>query len=249
MKDVIILGAGVGSRLRPLTDSIPKLLVEVSGKTILGRALEVLLPSPEVRSVTIVVGYRGDQIESAVRDLSSKIRIVRNHSYEQTNNMHSLYLALATLDMKHDVVIMNGDCVYDPSVLSAAISGEGDAIFADGAYPVNDESMHVDVDANGIIRGIAKPPQMTSMPIGELVVSIDLYRLSAQQLPDFYGIIDTFQSRGARQQWTELALDDLLRNKARTNSAIKATDIGGKMWMEIDNNDDLEKANVRFQGI
>ena len=249
MKDVIILGAGVGSRLRPLTDAIPKLLVEVSGKTILGRALEVLLPSNEVRSITIVVGYRGDQIESAVRDLSSKIKIVRNHSYEQTNNMHSLYLALATLDMKHDVVIMNGDCVYDPAVLGEAIEGSGDAIFADSAYPVNDESMHVDVDANGIIRGIAKPPQMKSTPVGGLVVSIDLYRLSAQQLPDLYDIIDNFQSRGARQQWTELALDDLLRKKASSDAAIRAADISGKMWMEIDNNDDLERANVRFQGI
>lgn len=249
MKDVVILGAGVGSRLRPLTDSIPKLLVEVSGKTILGRALEVLLPSDQVNSVTIVVGYRGDQIESSVRDLSPKIRIVRNHSYEDTNNMHSLYLALATLDMKRDLIIMNGDCVYDPSVLCEAINGTGDVIFADSAYPVNDESMHIDVDTNGVIRGIAKPLQMKGTPIGELIVSIDLYRLSAQQLPDLYQIIDDYQSRGARQQWTELALDSLIINKAEGSYAIRPADISGKMWMEIDNNDDLEKANARFQSI
>ena len=249
MKDVVILGAGVGSRLRPLTDSIPKLLVEVSGKTIMDRALEVLLPSDQVNSVTIVVGYRGDQIETAVRDLSPKIKIVRNHSYENTNNMHSLYLALATLDMKRDLVIMNGDCVYDPLVLREAIHGNGDAIFADSAYPNNDESMHIDVDANGVIRGIAKPLQMKGTPVGELVVSIDLYRLSAQQLPDLYDILDDYQNRGERQQWTELALDILISNKAQGSSAIRPADIGGKMWMEIDNNDDLEKANVRFQGI
>jgi choline kinase len=249
MKDVVILGAGVGSRLRPLTDAIPKLLVEVSGKPILHRALEVLIPSDEVRSVTIVVGYRGDQIEAATKDLSPKIKIVRNHSYEQTNNMHSLYLALATLDMKCDVVIMNGDCVYDPAVLREAINGHGDAIFTDSAYPNNDESMHVDINTNGAICGIAKPMQMKDAPIGTLVVSIDLYRLSVAQLPDFYDIIDNFQSDGARQQWTELALDRLLCAKAKTTTPITATDIDGKMWMEIDNNEDLEKANVRFQGI
>jgi len=247
MKDIIILGAGLGSRLRPITDTTPKLLIPVSGRTILRRSLDVLIKDDNVNSITIVTGYLSEKIEKAVHNLSKKISTIRNHSYKNTNNMHSLYLAFSAIDMRNDVIIMNGDCVYDPSILQDVINGEGSTIISDKSYPINDESMHIDVDNNGNIRGIAKIHQMNDSPLGDLIVSIDLYRIGKNNLAGLYEILENFQSRASRNEWTELALDILIKKLVRDDRPIQPTDINGKIWMEIDNHSDLEKANALFQ--
>jgi len=241
MKDVIILGAGVGSRLRPLTNDVPKLLVTVAGKTILDRALDVLDADSNVETITVVLGYKSSSVREKLSG-RSKVRLVYNHSFAQTNNMHSLHLALSTLSLKNDVVLMNGDCVYEPSVLKEAASATGNHIFADSAYPINDESMKIDIAETGAISAIAKKLSFSGSPM----VSIDLYAMDAATAKSFYHVIDGFQSKAIRDQWVEVALDSLLK---QPETVFTPKDINGRKWMEIDNHDDLEAANARFQAI
>ena len=87
----VLLAAGQATRLRPLTDDRPKCLLEVGGETILTRAVRILADSGCDR-FTVVDGYRGDMIRSALgaRFPRLEVRYVRNHDFAVTNNAWSL---------------------------------------------------------------------------------------------------------------------------------------------------------------
>lgn len=89
----VILAAGVGSRLRPLTNSKPKCLVKVCGQTLLDFQLEAYR-RVGVEEVVMVTGYHGEQIARHLRHVKQpRIRVVENADFESTNNMYSLGLA------------------------------------------------------------------------------------------------------------------------------------------------------------
>src|SRR5271155_5047861 len=93
----VILAAGTGSRLRPLTDSKPKCLVAVGGQTILGRLLGQAESTRRFVEAVVITGFCADQVAdfshqwSATRELP--VRIVHNPRYMDTNNSYSLFLA------------------------------------------------------------------------------------------------------------------------------------------------------------
>ena len=90
----IILAAGLGTRLRPLTSEVPKTLVKVHGTAILENALRQLA-SCGVRDTAIVVGYRSETIEAAYGDSFHGMRLsyIRSSVFERTGSAYSLWLA------------------------------------------------------------------------------------------------------------------------------------------------------------
>ncbi len=92
-KDVqaVILAAGYGRRMAPLSDDCHKALLPVGGTTILGRIMDGLM-TIDVRDVTIATGYRAADVERFVRDgyPDVNLRLVHNARYRETNNIVSL---------------------------------------------------------------------------------------------------------------------------------------------------------------
>ena len=92
----LILAAGVGSRLAPLTDHLPKCLVEVNGTPVLMKQIENL-HACGITDITVVSGYLSHVLSSAVRGKYPEIRILESVDYAVTNNMYSAYLARETM--------------------------------------------------------------------------------------------------------------------------------------------------------
>jgi choline kinase len=114
----VVLAAGEGNRLRPLTADRPKCLVELAGRPLLAWQLDAL-GHAGVEDVTIVTGYRADAITLGTRR-------VHNPRYADTNMVASLMCARAAFDGTDDVLIAYGDIVYEPRLVDALRSTRSD---------------------------------------------------------------------------------------------------------------------------
>lgn len=113
--NALILAAGQGTRLRPLTDDCPKCLVELGGKSLLERQAAVLRRAG-IQDITVVSGYRADQI--AARGFATRV----NPRYAMTNMVATLFSAADLMDSALDLVICYGDIVYESRVLSSLLA-------------------------------------------------------------------------------------------------------------------------------
>ncbi|MGH3193246.1 MAG: NTP transferase domain-containing protein, partial [Streptosporangiaceae bacterium] len=122
----VILTAGRGRRMEPLTKTCHKALLEIGGKTILGRALDSLVKAG-VAPITVVTGYRGDDIRHFIstRYPGLPVRYVHNQSYETTNNIVSLALALESLTYEEDVILIECDLLFEPHLITDLIGHPG----------------------------------------------------------------------------------------------------------------------------
>lgn len=122
----IIPVAGVGTRLRPHTYTLPKVLLTVAGKPIIGHILDKIYEEG-IDTATIIVGHFGEKVEEYVRAAHPKIHVDFVEQEELLGLAHSIYVARHTFD--HDpVMIILGDTIFDvdlTSVLSAGVNSLG----------------------------------------------------------------------------------------------------------------------------
>jgi choline kinase len=227
--NAVILAAGVGSRLRPLTDSTPKCLVEVAGKPILGWQLDAL-HAAGLKQVTVVAGYRAQDVVAFCRQYGGRVRVIVNAIYERTNNMVSLRMALQDAE-EQPTIICNGDVVFDPSIAAALVQASHPNLIAVEPGRYIEESMKVCVDHDGRITNISKAIRRQQA----YGVSIDLYRFSGHGVATICRIADRMiKEERQANLWTEVAIDAAL-----AELDVRPQSIGGAGWIEVDNMDDL----------
>jgi HAD superfamily hydrolase (TIGR01450 family) len=234
----VILAAGVGSRLTPLTDDKPKTLVEVNGKPMLGYILDALAPH-DLKGISICLGYKQDAIIEYCQTHYPHLPLnfVENPDYATTNNMYSLYCSRDAWG-DDDLLIMNADLVFDPQVIPGLIKAEGSAVAVEeGAH--NDESMKI-VVKDDFITSISK--QIT--PEEGYGCSIDVYKIAKADVPTLLeSLLKIIEEDKDLNQWTELLLDRMFQSG---DLKAKPHNIDGLPWYEIDNFEDLAKAEILF---
>ena len=145
---VIILAAGVGSRLRPLTYTKPKGMVKVNGMPIIEHQIKAYLNAGILMSnITIAIGYKSDYIINFIEKRYPEINFIENENYDTTNNMFSLNLCLKSIN-NTNLIISNGDCIYDPVIIKDFISKSSDNSLAcdKGSYSVENMKILVEGD-------------------------------------------------------------------------------------------------------
>jgi len=107
----VILAAGMAKRLRPLTDTKPKCLLEVGGKTLLERTV-CAMQQAGIKEFVVVTGYRGEMIRSFLENYAKSQDIhftfLHNTDYEHNNNIYSLWMAGEVVRGK-DFLLMDSD--------------------------------------------------------------------------------------------------------------------------------------------
>lgn len=239
--DVVILAAGIGSRLFPITKNLPKCMVDVNGKSILERVLDQL---QEIKkdlglsiNIFIATGYLSKKIETFVSNKQYPIKIVRNETYETTNNMYSLFLTFPNLNSDNHLVIINGDCIYDKRILEGMLLEKQSVIAIDSSV-FFEESMKVKV-LDGVARTISK--ELTE-DLG-IYTSIDLYKFTGSEKIELINEIKKTIDNQILTEWTEVAINTVLQKK---EVLVSTYDIEGKNWVEIDTLDDLDNARKVF---
>lgn len=230
----LILAAGLGTRLAPITNEVPKSLVPVNGKPILMKQIENLYEN-NITDITIVSGYKSSVLKKVVIEKYPEIQIIDNVDYKITNNMYSAYLGKNAMG-NSDFLMMNADVFYDASVIKNLLAHEApNAIVTDiGTYI--EESMKV-VEKDGRLVEISK--QIS--PEDALGASIDVYKFSAEAGAQFFEKCREFiEDKKDLQMWSEVALNGIL-----PDVKFVACPLDGR-WLEIDNHADLAAAEKLF---
>ncbi|AMA61554.1 phosphocholine cytidylyltransferase family protein [Bradyrhizobium sp. CCGE-LA001] len=247
-KNAVILAAGCGSRLRPLTELRPKPLVEVNGISILHNAL-CNLEAVGVNEVAIVVGYRKDAIQYACgsRFGEIKIRYVESTVFEGTGSAYSLWLAREAL-LCGDCFLLEGDVFFEEDALRYLVGCGGADVAAVVPFDDSMQGSAVLLSDSGFITGFRLHQSASNLVEHgpTLFKAMNLLRLSAPTLKNsIVPALDDIIVAGARQTYTEEFFGYLIEKRDLRLSAARCD---GLSWYEIDNAEDLQIAERIFRG-
>jgi len=142
----VILAAGVGSRLAPLTNDQPKVLVPVLGRSLLFRQLDWLAAAGIAsEDVVVVGGYRIDQLSARLAEGNFKCKVVLNEKFEPWGNFYSMLVAEPFL--RGDAFLqLDGDVILDDKILPRMVADPGEAVLAtDTTALLDDDAMKVEM--------------------------------------------------------------------------------------------------------
>jgi len=235
--NAIILAAGLGSRLNPLTDEMPKCLTEVNGIPILEHILNILNIN-EIEKVTIVIGYLGDIIKKKFGSKFNNIQIyyIWNEKYNETNSMYSLLLAKDTLIK--GALILEGDTFCEEKIISSTLNCDNNkSLWVGDNFTSEHEGSMSTTDKNGQI-------QKVEIVRGKL----------AEYKKNFYkstGILKITPEYGKELiEWLEIEkntniyFDLVIANHLDT--PIYVYDVTGLKWADLDNLFELKKVEKLF---
>lgn len=232
----VILAAGLGTRLRPITNEVPKCMVPVNGIRIIDKQIDNLL-SNGVDEIYVVDGYKAEVLTEHLKTNFPQVHIVSNPRFAETNNMYSLYLT-SKFVKGEEFMLMNADVYYDSNIIAGMLQGDNLSKIACDCSQYLEESMKITLDGDKI-NHISKKISEAD----HYAVSIDVYRISAEDSKVlFKEVEDTIEGRQDENSWTEVALDNIF-----PKTSFKPYVIEGR-WFEIDNHDDLHKAEKIFKG-
>ncbi|TWB87236.1 MobA-like NTP transferase protein [Bradyrhizobium macuxiense] len=245
-KNAVILAAGCGSRLRPLTDLRPKPLVEVNGTPILYNALRNL-EAIGVEQVTVVVGYRKDAIQYACgrRFSGLDINYVESTVFDRTGSAYSLWLARHAL-LSGDCFLLEGDVFFEEDALHYLTIGKATDIAAVASFGELMEGSAVLLSDDGFISSFRLKQTAANLAANgpSLFKTMNLLRLSAPTLrTTIVPALDDIIGAGATQGYIEELLAYLVERRGLQLAAARCD---GLRWYEIDSVEDLRIAERIF---
>lgn len=191
----------MAKRLRPLTNSRPKCLLPVAGKTLLQRTVDAMVAAG-VNEFVIVTGYRGEMIQQALTSyLAPRVtyKFLHNADYEHNNNIYSLWMAMSVV-RGSEFLLMDSDILCDPAAVQRVASQDCSAL-ALNRHELSDEEMKIVVDRNMHITAISK----TCRPEDAIGESLGIERFTAEHsealaceldlMIEEEGLIDIFYER------------------------------------------------------
>jgi choline kinase len=238
----IILSAGQGKRLGPLTRSTPKCLLPVKDDVpVLGHQLKALAACG-VHDVTVMVGFGAEQVERYLADHpvpGLRARTCFNPFYATSDNLVTCWLARPLMD--GDFLLLNGDTLFVPDVLRRLLSVPTAPLTLainrkDGSY--DDDDMKVALHAEGDGRRLRRVGKTLPVEIvdGE---SIGLMVFRGLGVPMFRRALnEAVRTEDGQRRWYLSVVDEMARR-----TRVETADISGAWWGEVDSPEDL--ADVR----
>lgn len=240
IEHAILLSAGQGSRLLPLTAERPKCLIDFSGKSLLGWQIEMLARGG-VKRIDVVTGFMTDMVEDHLRTIADprvEVNVRFNPFFKVADNLGSCWIAREA--MRGDFLILNGDTLVSEEIVQRVQAGSAEgshwpiAVTVDVKDGYDSDDMKVSRAENGRLDRIGKTltaEQANAESIGFLAFrgeGADLFRnavRAAMRTPE--GV----------QHWYLKVIDSLA-----STGKVGTVSIEGLGWAEVDFLNDIEIA-------
>ncbi len=235
----LLLAAGTGSRLQPLTNNVPKCLSEVNGIAILER-LVGCLRDYGFRRLVVVVGHLDHCVRDFLKQWEDELTIeyVVNDRFSSTNNLYSLWLARNHID--EPFLLVESDVIFDPLLLREMLQPDkiatskmqdwmnGTTVSIDVLRQVS--AFHADAgDASGGVR----------------YKTVNMYSLTLASWRRVSERLSQHVSAGRVNEYYETVFSEMV---ADGSLSLEAVDFGRGRWYEIDTMEDLHEAEQIFSG-
>jgi choline kinase len=233
----MVLAAGAGKRLAPLTDDLPKTLLPVNGDRSILELTLANLKEVGLDEVVLVVGYAAARVRERASELERRyglrLELVSNPKAEEWNNAYSLWCARDAFG--EGVLLVNGDTVHPPSVEERLLAARGPELVlaVDRQKDLAEEEMKVVLSPDGLLRRIHKslsPSEADGEYIGLTLIEPEAATPLAVALEATW------------RRDPQLYYEDGFQEFADRGGRAGAADIGAVEWVEVDDHADLARA-------
>jgi choline kinase len=236
---VVLLAAGLGSRLGALTEHLPKALIQVGDASLLARAVRFakrLHPS----ELVVVGGFGFGDVAAEVDRLRSQghanLRLLHNENFRDGN---LISLLTAREHVREDFLLMNVDHVYRPAIAERVAPAVDEiTAFIDCDRTLGADDMKVERDPQGHVRAIAKT--LTTFDCGY----VGMTRVPSHALPRYWAAAEAVLAEAGRSTHVERILAHLAGSENRP----ACRDISGIGWLEVDVRDERDLADAAVRG-
>lgn len=233
IKRAIILSAGQGSRLLPLTQDQPKCLIEFSGKSLIAWQIAALAANG-IDDIAVVTGFRTEKVEAALAAIPGvRARTLFNPFFKVADNLGSCWIARG--EMTQDFIILNGDTLVSPGIVAKLIAESREPITVTvdvkDTYDADDMKVHRE---NGRLIAIGK--RLTAEESNAESIGMLAFRGEGPKL--FLDMVDAMmRTPEGVQNWYLKAIHAI----APTNQ-VGTVSIQGMKWAEVDFPQDVTTA-------
>jgi len=231
---VIILSAGQGRRLLPLTESTPKCALDVAGKSALRWQLEAIAAT-DIDEVVVMTGFQAPVVEAIAADFKGvKVRTTHNPFYAACDNLGTCWLARPEMD--GEFIVINGDTLFEAPILQRLLDSPAEhavTLVIDRKGDYDDDDMKV-VETGGQLQRVGK--KLPDEPVNAESIGMMAFRGNGPEL--FSAKLDAMmRDETGLKRWYLSAVDELAQT-----GAVGVCSIEGLDWCEIDDANDLAHA-------
>ncbi|WP_321312698.1 phosphocholine cytidylyltransferase family protein [Halarcobacter sp.] len=225
---VLILAAGVGTRISRYLGDHPKSCVDVGGKPLIRRTMELFYRN-NITDITIVVGYQEKYIHEALKGFDYKT--YKNPFYKVTNSIASMWFAKNDL-LDDDLIILNADLFIEDSMLQDLINTDLSPVFLSDSTRIEDADYRFYWEGNKLIKfGKELKNEDTT---GEYV---GIAKIQKKDLKIMKAQLEYLVDKGEYNMWWE----DVFYSLVETGKNVYIKDIKGAFWAEVDFIEDYER--------
>lgn len=240
----IILAAGMGKRLKELTQDNTKCMVKVNGVTLIDRMLHQI-EKHALSRIVIVVGYEGQKLIDYIStlDIKTPIVYVNNPVYNKTNNIYSLGLAKDKL-LEDDTLLFESDLIFEDSLIDVLLEDPRDTLALVSKYEPWMDGTCVKLGIDDSIDDFVPGKRFKYNETDEYYKTVNIYKFSKHFSEKYYvPFLEAYQEALGVNEYYEQVLRVITM---LDEPAIKAKKLNGQRWYEIDDIQDLDIATSMF---
>ena len=241
----VILAAGLGSRLKKLTENNTKSMVEVNGISLMERMLRIL-DTKSLSNIVVVTGYKSEFFINYMKSLNinTKLTFINNEIYDKTNNIYSMFLAKNEM-INEDSILLESDLIFDDEMITEILEDNRKNLALVAKYERWMDGTCLKINENEEILDFIPGKNFNFEDADNYFKTINIYKFSKEFSKNIYfPFLEAYMSANGKNDYYEAVLKTIIDlGKNYIYAKVISDDI---KWYEIDDEQDLNIASSIF---